>query len=344
MIVILGKGEWTQAKNIKLSSHQLILLKGQRKNLKIYGTKNKVRWSSSKKKVVTVSKNGTILAKTSGSAVVTAKIGKKRLRCKIKVENPSLNHTSIILLRGQERVLKIKKTSVKPKWTSNRPSVVEVSNQGKVRGISNGQTVVTAQILGRNLECIVKVIDTEKNFEVLKSFLEQKGDLDENHHRYIEFKVRMDDVGESGFYVTQCRMTYLWESDEYEYLYYVYNKRERNMKLLCKTRISQTSDLVFSEISYSSDAKGEIEGRAVYNKESYDGYSDVSFQITKNTISDLDERDADEVCDLYLSLAMTTWDSYMQSKAKRHFQDLGFLNLFPVSDNFEMPDLRVSLY
>ena len=63
---------------------------GQKYTLKLKGVKGKARWKSSKKSVVTVkaAKNGksaVITAKKSGSATITATVGKKKLVCVVKV-------------------------------------------------------------------------------------------------------------------------------------------------------------------------------------------------------------------------------------------------------------------
>lgn len=63
---------------------------GQKYTLKLKGVKGKAKWSSSKKSVVTVkaAKNGksaVITAKKPGSATITAKVGKKKLVCVVKV-------------------------------------------------------------------------------------------------------------------------------------------------------------------------------------------------------------------------------------------------------------------
>ena len=67
------------------------LNKGQKYTLKLKGVKGKAKWSSSKKSVVAVkaTKNGkgaVITAKKSGSATITATIGKKKLVCVVKVK------------------------------------------------------------------------------------------------------------------------------------------------------------------------------------------------------------------------------------------------------------------
>ncbi|WP_195557587.1 Ig-like domain-containing protein, partial [Eubacterium ventriosum] len=90
----------------RLSSKKIVLQVGKTKKLKV---KNKpagvkVVWKSSKKKVATVSKKGKVKAKKPGKTTITAKVGKKKYKCKvivkrknsIKVTKPSDNNNSVI--------------------------------------------------------------------------------------------------------------------------------------------------------------------------------------------------------------------------------------------------------
>ncbi len=72
---------------IKLNKKKVTLTVGKTVQLKVKGTKAKVKWSSSNKKIATVSSKGKVKAKKVGKATITAKIGKKKYRCKITV-NP----------------------------------------------------------------------------------------------------------------------------------------------------------------------------------------------------------------------------------------------------------------
>ena len=62
---------------IKLNKKKVTLTVGKTVQLKVKGTKAKVKWSSSNKKVATVSKKGKVKAKKVGKATITAKIGKR---------------------------------------------------------------------------------------------------------------------------------------------------------------------------------------------------------------------------------------------------------------------------
>jgi hypothetical protein len=47
--------------------------------------KKKIKWSSSKKKIAKVSKKGKVKGLKAGKAIITAKIGKKKLKCTVTV-------------------------------------------------------------------------------------------------------------------------------------------------------------------------------------------------------------------------------------------------------------------
>lgn len=75
-----------QAKaKIRLSKTKLSLVVGQRKTIKVKGTKKAVKWSTSKKRVATV-KKGKITAKKKGIAIIKAKVARKTLKCKVTVK------------------------------------------------------------------------------------------------------------------------------------------------------------------------------------------------------------------------------------------------------------------
>lgn len=74
----------------KLSATKVTLKVGKTKKLKVKNAKKKkIKWTSSNKKVATVSKSGKIKAKKKGKATITAKVGKKKLKCKVTVKKAS---------------------------------------------------------------------------------------------------------------------------------------------------------------------------------------------------------------------------------------------------------------
>lgn len=78
----------------RLNKGKVSLRIGTSYKLKVKGRKRTVTWRSSKKKIATVSKKGKVTAKKAGTATITAKIGKKRLRCQVTVIKPSAGTTT----------------------------------------------------------------------------------------------------------------------------------------------------------------------------------------------------------------------------------------------------------
>ncbi|MDE6851453.1 MAG: CotH kinase family protein, partial [Lachnospiraceae bacterium] len=88
MVAIMGDGCPTAeaATKPKLSKKKLVLKVGQTKKLKVKKTKKKIKWSTNKKKIASVSQKGLVRAKKPGKAVITAKVGGKKLKCKVTVK------------------------------------------------------------------------------------------------------------------------------------------------------------------------------------------------------------------------------------------------------------------
>lgn len=72
---------------LKLNKKKATLYVGKSVQLKVKGTKKKAKWKSSNKKVAAVSSKGKVSAKKKGTARITAKIGKKKLVCRVTVKN-----------------------------------------------------------------------------------------------------------------------------------------------------------------------------------------------------------------------------------------------------------------
>ncbi|MCR5506169.1 MAG: Ig-like domain-containing protein [Bacilli bacterium] len=120
-------------------------------------TDSSVTWSSSNKKVATVS-NGLITAKGTGSATITAKAGNYTATCKVTVSEASSEEVSVtgVSLSSSSLSLEVGDTStltatVTPSnatdssvsWSSSNTSVATVSSSGKVSAIAAGSATIT---------------------------------------------------------------------------------------------------------------------------------------------------------------------------------------------------------
>lgn len=72
-----------------ISKKNVSLTVGKSATLKLNGTKQKVTWKSSNKKVATVNSKGKIVAKKTGKATITATVLKKKYTCKVTVKAKS---------------------------------------------------------------------------------------------------------------------------------------------------------------------------------------------------------------------------------------------------------------
>ncbi len=77
-----------QATSVKLNKTKKTVYEGNTYNLSVQGTNKKIKWSSSDTKVAKVNSNGKVTAKRNGKAIITAKVGNKKLKCTIKVKLP----------------------------------------------------------------------------------------------------------------------------------------------------------------------------------------------------------------------------------------------------------------
>lgn len=76
---------------VKISATKKTLYVGQSTTLKVTGTKKKVKWSSTNKKVATVTQKGKVKAKQAGITTIKAVVAKKVLKCNVKVEEKEQN-------------------------------------------------------------------------------------------------------------------------------------------------------------------------------------------------------------------------------------------------------------
>ena len=83
MIFCFGKA--VQVEAASLSEKSITLVEGEKKTLKVKGTKSKAHWSSDNKNIATV-KNGVVTAKKSGATSIRVKVSGKVFKCKVWVK------------------------------------------------------------------------------------------------------------------------------------------------------------------------------------------------------------------------------------------------------------------
>ena len=122
--------------------------------------------NSSDKKVVSVSRNGKVVGKRKGRATITVVDNNgKKYRCKIIVEDPSLNRKKVSLKINQNYRLKLNGNTQKIFWSSNNESVAYVNSKGNVTAYSEGNAVITAKVGNKIFKCKITV-KAEKTPEI----------------------------------------------------------------------------------------------------------------------------------------------------------------------------------
>ena len=145
------------AASVKLNKTKIVLVVGQTYNLKVSGTKKTPQWSSSNKKIVSVTKKGVVKGLRKGTATITAKIGKKTYKCKVTVESPKLSSTKKTVTAGTSFTLKLNGTKQTVKWYTSNKKIATVSKKGVVKTLRAGSVKITAKVGGKSYVCRVTV-------------------------------------------------------------------------------------------------------------------------------------------------------------------------------------------
>ncbi len=158
----------------KISISSCVISKGDKIDLDIKGiNENSGKYSTSMKAVASVTKNGIVTAKKAGNAKITWKKGKKKYTCNVKVVKASVLSKSKLEIREKQKetitVQKYGNKKLTVKWSSSDKKIAKVSD-GKITGLSEGETTIKAKIKGykKTWTREVKVIVNKKSAEATK--------------------------------------------------------------------------------------------------------------------------------------------------------------------------------
>ena len=150
-----------KAPAVKLSEKSKTLTVGQSFNLSLKNTKSSVKWSTSNKKVAAIKKVSKykykVTGRKTGTATITAKVGKKKYNCKVSVKDPKLNKTKLSLKVGSSETLILSGTDQKATWKSADSTIASVDSNGTITAKSAGIVKITATVLNKDYVCIVTV-------------------------------------------------------------------------------------------------------------------------------------------------------------------------------------------
>lgn len=159
---IFGNIYTANAASAKLSKKSATLWVGDSIKLSVKNSNKKVKWSSNNKSVATVSSKGNVKAKKAGKAIITAKVGKNKLKCNITVKKTNISKTTLTIKYGNKAALTLINARKNVAWFSENTQIAYVEN-GYVLAKSVGQTTVTAKCGGLSYSCKVTVVSGESD-------------------------------------------------------------------------------------------------------------------------------------------------------------------------------------
>lgn len=147
------------AKKVKLNKTKITMKVGDTFKLKLKNNKKKIKWSSSKKKIVSVSKKGVLKAKKIGKSTITAKVGKKKYKCKVKVAGITIEPTARPIKKKEIITTDSKNETTKPVTTY--PGFTENTSEGSSEIITTENTITTSK------EIITSNVTTRSTTELM---------------------------------------------------------------------------------------------------------------------------------------------------------------------------------
>ncbi len=186
---------------VTLNKSSISLTEGEKTTLSatVYpsnATNKTVTWTSSNTSVATVNSYGTVTAKSSGTAKITASAGGKSASCTVTVKTETIEVTSVSISPSSKNMEVGEKAtlsaSVYPSnatnktvtWSSSNTSVATVSN-GVVTAKASGTATITATANGVRGRCLVTVTKA-KNYNVTV-YTEAPSNVSKGHT--FDFKV-----------------------------------------------------------------------------------------------------------------------------------------------------------
>nr|DAP32503.1 MAG TPA: Tail tube protein [Caudoviricetes sp.] len=157
-----------------------------------YGGRNvtkSAKYSTSNKKIATISKRGVVTAKRAGTVKMKVKYKKlsRTITIRVKKAKLSLNKKNITLITGQNTTLKAfaNKSGVSNKnikWSTSNKTIATVNKNGIVSAKKTGTAKITCTTSIGKVTCTVNVKAEEKKQDVPSG----NNNSDANHHECTE--------------------------------------------------------------------------------------------------------------------------------------------------------------
>lgn len=101
----------------------------------------------------------TISTNSPGKTTLKVRINKKEFKIKVKITRVGFKENSYIIAKGKKEQILLKGTkNLKANWKSSKPDIVSVSQDGRVKGLKEGNAIITAEINGTKLTALVSSV------------------------------------------------------------------------------------------------------------------------------------------------------------------------------------------
>jgi uncharacterized protein YjdB len=146
---------------ITLSDTSLTLEAGASKKLQLSGGASTTLWTSSQKDIAQVSIDGTVTAARAGTAIITAYVDGKELKCSVTVTNPSYISEIGMNINLGDKTVAVTAQGVTEGviFASGNPLIATVASDGYITPLAVGTTTVTASIGDKVYSYLVTVTD-----------------------------------------------------------------------------------------------------------------------------------------------------------------------------------------
>ncbi len=320
------------SKKVKLSRTHLEINRGKTYKLKaiLYPltSTDKIKWTSSNRKIVTVSNKGVVKGIKAGKAVITAKATSgKKATCKVTVNIPAkaikLDKKLVTLAVGKTVTLRAtvspKNTTDKIKWSSSNDFVASVNSKGVVKAKNSGTAKIEAKTTsGKRVTCKIRVIkprvNVDANVKKLKSYIMNHGKTNDDGNKFIS------DTVSSGSSEYSVGIIYELDKDRIHFLSLSSGYTSGGISYKTAMNMYLGSNNVDYMVIYGDYY--HLKANATPDLSNYDGKINIYFNCIESF--GFSKSDIQELANAELQLAFESWNSLIRETTGMRMNDIGF--------------------